>query len=54
MFYEVLIQTIHDAINFDHPLQQLPTGKKEGKTEIQIYVYLENKKRSVSDEIKHF
>ena len=36
---------------FNHPLKQWLTGKKEGKTEIQKFEYLENKK-SFLDEAK--
>ena len=36
---------------FDQPLKQWLTGEKEGKTEIQRFEYLENKK-SFLDEIK--
>ena len=37
---------------FDHPvLKQWPTGRKEGRTEIQKFEYLENEKSFV-DEIK--
>ena len=38
---------------FDHPLKQWLTGKKEGKTEIRKFEYLENKK-SFLDEMKSF
>ena len=37
---------------FDQPLKQWLTGKTEGKTEIQKFEYLENKK-SFLDEIKN-
>ena len=36
---------------FDHPPKQWPTGKKEGRTEIQKIEYLENEK-SFLDEIR--
>ena len=37
---------------FDHPPKQWPTGKKEGRTEIQKIEYLENEKNFL-DEIKN-
>ena len=36
---------------FDHPPKQLPTGKKEGKMQIQKFQYLENEE-GMLDEIK--
>ena len=50
--YRQLITSWTLRFIFDHPvLKQWPTGRKEGRTEIQKFEYLENEK-SFADEIK--